>query len=352
MGHAISGLGQAVLAHGLTPWPEAFLLDHPEQTSTLARTGIVLRLARLKVSLAELTHADSTADILQEALSHVQAVTRHMPADAPTDLRFRAHQCHAEILARLGQLDTGYDGSLMLTDALDAFASAEDLLDGSDRLQFVGLWMGRGVTHEILGHRTDGAPSLAHFVEAAQLFESAAALMVEAQADAAERAQCFINLGNACRAAAQAVDDAAQAPPWLDRAAQAYSTALQAVGAGHWPGLVINAFDGLAATHEHRFQLGGGQDEIAAAIGARLSILDEIDPSQAPVDWALAAFELSRAEHWALRFAESAGMSRAALDRLRQARDHLEAAGEGDEVRRCEELMNEISADIAAREGE
>lgn len=349
IGRAISGLGQALLAPGLSPLPEAFLLDKPGPASPLVRASIVLRMSKLLVTLAERSHADSTAEILSDALRHVELVFQHMPADAPVDVRFDAHQCHAEILARLGQLDEGYEGSLKLTDALDAFASANALLGPDDAHQRVRVGVGCGVAHEILGHRTDGEAALAHFERAAQLFDSAAALLIAIEADASERARCFLNLGNSSRAAAGVAGDSGQKIAWLDQAVAAYSAALQSVGAGHWPSLTVDALEGLASAHESRFHLNGEKEALTTAMGMRLTLLDEIDPRQAPVDWALAAIELSQTEHWALRFAESTMMGTTAISRLRQARDILENAGAVDEARRCEDLMKQIDIDIAAR---
>ncbi|MFN3514621.1 MAG: hypothetical protein ACK41C_16370 [Phenylobacterium sp.] len=348
---AISALGQAVLEPGLTPLPDAFLRDDPEPASILPRVEIVLRISKLLTTKAELSHAESTVEILTEALGYVETAFSHMPEAAPPRLRFRAHQHHAEILARLGQLDAGYDGSLRLTDALDAFARAESLLDEADLTLRVGLWVGRGVAHEILGRRTEGAQALGHFAEAAQLFEAAGALSAKTQADRGETARCLLNLGNACCFAADAAGEAETARAWLDRALQAYFAALQTVGAGHWPARVREAHEGLGAAHTHRFRLFGEKDDIVRALGARLSILDEIDPRQDPVDWALAAVELSQAEHLTLPFAESTATSRTARDRLRQARDLLDQAGETQEARRCEALIEIIEAEIAARDG-
>ncbi|QHE87632.1 hypothetical protein [Hydrogenophaga sp. BPS33] len=357
IGSAIAGLSQAVMAQGLTPLPEAFLLDRPPQTSMPARSALVLRLAELKLRLTEHVHTDSAAEILQEALGHVQTVLAHLPAEATPDARLRVHQCHAQILARLGERDPSYEGSVLLTDALDAFAHAQTLVDDGDALARIGLWTGRGVVHEILGHRTEGPPSVAHFAEAAQLFDAAATLMVDAQVGTADAAQCFINLGNACGAAAQATESVAidddQATPvqaWLDRAVQAYSNGLRLVGAGHWPGLAHNAFHGLAAAHEHRFSRMGERHDIEAAIGARLSILDEIDPRQAPAEWARAAIELSQAEHLALPSSASTSIGHSAVDRLRQARERLAQAGDEEALQRCDALMEAIRADVAARD--
>ncbi|WP_312161726.1 hypothetical protein [Phenylobacterium sp.] len=344
---AVAEFGHALRAPGLTPLPEAFLLDHPEQISPVAHVGTVLRLSKLLVTKAELSHPDSRIDILTDALRHVELAFHHMPEVAPPDLRFRARQYHAEALARLGQLDTGYDGSVKLTDALDAFAGAEALLDENDLIQRVSLRMGRGVVHEILGARSEGPQALGHFAEAAELFESAGALMAEAQADSGETAQCFLNLGNACRFAA---DEAAETRAWLDRALQAYSTALRTVGDGDWPAHEMDALDGLAATHLDRFRHFGEKDDVLKAIGCRLRILEEIDPRQAPVEWALAAIQASQAQHLALPFAASTAVSRTARDRLLQARDLLDQAGEGEEARRCDTLIEIIEAEIAERD--
>lgn len=349
---AIAEIGHALRAPGLTPLPAAFLLDQPAPMSGSDHAGLVLHLAKLLLTRAELSRGDNMAWFLKDALSHVELAFKDLPETAPASLRCRAHRYRAEILGRLGALDAGYEGSLMLTDALDAFASAENLLDesGPDPFQRVSLWMGRGVAHETLGRRAEGEAALSHFAEAARLFDAAAGLTAEADADRGETAQCFLNLGNACRFAAGAAASKETSRAWLDRALQACHSALTTAGDGNWPAHEIGALDGLAAAYESRFRLDGKESDILSAIGARRRIVEEIDPEQEPVEWALEAIELSRAEHLTLRFAASTAVSRGALDRLRQARDMLQKAGEAEQARQCERLIGIRGAEIAARE--